>query len=53
MVAEGKARWTPVTIRGAAGDKTAVEGVEVDAQVIVLGQNNVREGTPVRVSEAP
>ncbi|MFZ5827296.1 MAG: efflux RND transporter periplasmic adaptor subunit [Bacillota bacterium] len=49
VVEEGKARQTRVTIEVRSDDKVSVEGVKPGAQVVVVGQNRLYEGAPVKV----
>jgi Cu(I)/Ag(I) efflux system membrane fusion protein len=51
VVADGKAHWVKVNVLGSAGDRSAVDAVEAGAAVVTLGQNNLRDGATVRVSE--
>jgi multidrug efflux system membrane fusion protein len=54
FVVDGEAaRWTPVTVKGAAGDRTAVGGLAAGAEVVVLGHDTLRDGAAVRVTGAP
>lgn len=49
VVTEGQARQTRVTIKVRSDDKVSVEGIEAGAQVVVVGQNRLYEGAPVKV----
>jgi RND family efflux transporter MFP subunit len=52
FVAEAeRAVFTPVTIRGRSGDRTALEGVAAGKQVITLGHEYLKDGAPVKVVE--
>lgn len=52
-VVEGEvARYHVVTVRGRSGTQTAVEGLEVGAQVVTLGQAKLRDGAAVNVVAA-
>jgi len=52
-VADGKARLLPVTVLGYEGDRAGVEadGLQVGMQIVVKGQERLREGQPVQVKE--
>jgi RND family efflux transporter MFP subunit len=52
VVKDGQVRFTALTIDGQSEDRSAVRGLAVGDDVVVLGQNNLRDGAAVRVSEA-
>ncbi|MEF8793881.1 MAG: efflux RND transporter periplasmic adaptor subunit, partial [Thiohalorhabdus sp.] len=52
VVADGKARARPVTVRGREGDRVAVSGIEPGAAVVIspyLGWTRLADGMPVTV----
>lgn len=49
VVENGVARQTTVTVKVRSDDKVAVEGIAAGAQVVVVGQNRLYEGAPVKV----
>ncbi|MEF8982921.1 MAG: hypothetical protein V5A19_14065, partial [Thiohalorhabdus sp.] len=52
VVADGKARARPVTVRGREGDRVAVSGIEPGARVVTspyLGWTRLADGMPVTV----
>lgn len=52
VVADGVARWIPVTVDGREAGRAAVSGaLAVGAKVIVRGQGNLSDGAKVRVVE--
>jgi RND family efflux transporter MFP subunit len=51
VVKDGVARWTAVKVRGASGDRTAVDSIEAGASIVTLGQNALRDGAQVRLTE--
>lgn len=52
FVLDGDAvRWLVVKVRGRSNDRTAVEGVAPGAQVVVLGQESLKDGSRVTVPE--
>jgi RND family efflux transporter MFP subunit len=53
VVVDDKARWTPISVKGASGDRSAVDTLSAGARVVVLGHDNLRDGAPVRISTAP
>ncbi len=50
LAVEGVAKMIPVQVRGYQGMQVAIEGqgVEVGAQVVVKGNERIREGQPIR-----
>lgn len=52
FVVDGEtARWTPVTVRGKSGDRTAVDGLIPGAKVVTLGQDGLKDGARVHVPD--
>lgn len=53
VVRDDKAHWTAVSVRGVSGDKSAVDVIEPGDSIVTLGQNSLRDGAAVHVSEGP
>src|SRR5262245_8207395 len=53
VVVDDKAKWTPISVKGVSGDRSAVDTLSAGARVVVLGHDSLRDGAPVRISEAP
>ena len=51
MVRGDKAHWTAVSVRGVSDDKSAVDVVKPGDAIVTLGQNSLRDGAVVRVTE--
>ncbi|HZO12217.1 MAG TPA: efflux RND transporter periplasmic adaptor subunit, partial [Polyangiaceae bacterium] len=51
VVRDDKAVWTAVNVRGATGDKSAVDVIQPGDAIVILGQNSLRDGAVVRVNE--
>jgi RND family efflux transporter MFP subunit len=52
VVRDGKVAWTPIEVAGVSGDRTAVEPLDEGASIVVLGHEQLRDGSSVRVTEA-
>jgi RND family efflux transporter MFP subunit len=51
VVAPGNtARLVPVQLRSAVGEQAVVEGLDATAQVVMDGKQNLRPGTPLRIT---
>ncbi|MFZ5815951.1 MAG: efflux RND transporter periplasmic adaptor subunit [Bacillota bacterium] len=49
VIADGRAKQTFVKVTVRANDQVAVEGIEPGTQVVVMGQNRLFDGAPVKV----
>lgn len=48
-----QARWQPVEVLIRDGDRIAVTGESIEGQVVVLGQQQLADGSPVSIETAP
>jgi len=49
---DNTAKLVPVQLRSAVGEQAVVEGLDATAQVVMDGKQNLRPGTPLRITSS-